>query len=236
MAHGSGQVYVTRCEALATSGDIDAAGSLRRVGEIRLSPLPSLAVPLFEASEGWWRTFGPGTGHIAVPESLATSLAPRLLEGTPVDVGPVTIDSYYRWSDDGRSGSPGLAVIARGVIGVADECWVRTTDPAADSPPLLHWAAVACHGAELAVTPLNPGQGRLTTILEFHNRVSRFAWLAAAVIVGGMATMAWRLRAVELALARAMMGVPRPAAVATAPAIVSCLRHDLEHHQRHSIR
>ncbi len=206
MLLGSDLISAKRCDALAGSGQIAAAGALRQTTQLTLPAMPDLPIAVYEASEGWWHDFGPKSGHVALSEPLARLAAPQLMAGQAANLGELAADSFFAWPEDGRVSSVGLAIVTRGLRGPADECWARTLDPAATNPPLLRW--VLTGEGETSTTKLNPTLGALTSYEDFQHRPSRFAWLAAVVFAGALAGLAWRRRAIELALARSI-GVPR---------------------------
>lgn len=208
-----GRIDGAVCDALVSTGRVQAAGALRRGTPISVSALPANPLPTFETTAGWWKLQQlPADATIAVSDETAEVIAPALATGHPVVVDGHSIDARFAWPDDGRRTTLGYGVVTRTSDGTFDECWARAADPTADLGGLLGGALIPPIDSQNPPqrSQLNPRLGPLTTFTDAPARPSRYAWTIGLLMGALLAWVGVRLRAVEHAHTRAV-GVPSSA-------------------------
>lgn len=202
-----GEIDGTACDSLINTGRVSHSGALRRVNPTGITSLTGNPLPTFEASSGWWSLMSlDPTSSIAISDSTAEVIAPRLGRGNPVMVDDVNVDDRFTWPEDGRRNTISYGLIARGAAGRFDECWAQALDPSDDIKALLASTTTtsAFSPQQPQHTALNPRLGRLTALDDAQNRPTRFSWLLAALVGAVIGFGSVRLRAVEHAQLKAL--------------------------------
>ncbi|MDR1265435.1 MAG: hypothetical protein LBK42_07690 [Propionibacteriaceae bacterium] len=203
-----------RCDALAQTAGVTAAGAIRPAPATRLWSLPSSPVTSLEATPGFIALLAQVgqsvdqdaslVGGVWLSSDLAQvlGLAPGQVMRTAA--GPAVVAGVYSWPDDGRSRELGYAMVVPVPATTAfAQCWAQLWpgDPSLDALPRLSLDG-AVDPAQLSSGQLNPSLGRA------HQASARLAarptawapWAAAGVglVLGYAATRGRRL---ELAAA-----------------------------------
>jgi hypothetical protein len=211
-----GLVDGAACERLTSVAGIEEAGATAQASQ-ELVPIatPQNDIPLHLVTPGFLHVIGaPAEGGIALESSVAAQFGLDRATTLATTAGAIPVAGSYNYPDDGRSPVFQYAALAPvSSSGRFDQCWAEVwpADPA--KWPLLYDALASTPptGVQVSVGQLNSKFGEsLQSTDQFHERTSRWAPVAAALL--GVATVYFvtRLRRLELSMNR-HLGVHRSA-------------------------
>jgi len=216
------QIDGRRCDTLAGTGAIAAAGALRQGAPVRLWAMPGAPIQTIEATPGLIALL-PLIGQPALAGALpsdgvwlSADLA-QTLGASPgstidTDTGRATVAGVYTWPDDGRARDLGyVMVIPVPTDGTFSQCWARIWPPDDDLSGLLFTTVNgATSGNQVSLGQLNTSLGATFDARAMLNgRLTRQAPWAGILIGLALGYVAARSRRLELASALHAR-VPRP--------------------------
>ncbi|MEZ2390558.1 hypothetical protein AB6813_13605 [bacterium RCC_150] len=184
MEHG---IDAQRCDLLARSHGIPAAGALRAVTALGIDAFRGLPTPTFEASPGFGVLLGVDVAldtGVLIPEPLAKRWEVQAGDSVATDQGMMRVAAVFHYPDnDGRDSRLTNAIILPTVGASAfDECWADVWPSTAAFDSLIRTSSVSgTNDANGIVLALNPSMGQyFTGAVEYQERVTRFLPFAAA--------------------------------------------------------
>jgi hypothetical protein len=195
------------CERLPSTGVIEASGALRSTSPVTFTVLPGGPMPAYDATRGLLDLIAPTRSQ---PNAAGIYLSPDAAQALTPDAGPraqavppAVVLGGFGWPDDGRPSVLQYAALgAAPATGSWDQCWARGATPTDDPGSLLRSVLIRppVDATDGVVAQLNPTLGeRLASVEDFRTRPTRWAWIAAVLVGGGIGAVVTALRRVELA-------------------------------------
>lgn len=206
------EVNGRRCDALAGTAGVVAAGALRPGVALDLLALPGTDLRTWEvtpgvvdllAAAGASPVAGSAGPGVWLSDDLALALGARPDDELATSGGTVRVAGIYTWPDDGRARDLGYAVLSPvAAAGAFDRCWAQVWPVDEGVAGLLHTALEPAGVAASRTSPLNASLGSsLDGPQLLAARPTRLAPLAAAMLGAALGLLAVRARRLEIASA-----------------------------------
>lgn len=195
----------SRCDALSTLEGVEGAGGIALARDpLRLPALPATSISLYEVTPGFVGVLGVqpvSEAGIYLSEELAAALS--VTTGDLVPGLDVRVVGVFEYPKDGRLDSLRFAAVApTNTAESFDECWANMTSTYEDDRQVVRGglALTISNPDDVRLTQLNPSHGtEIRSTSLYFDRLSRWAPLLAGVSFLALATVAMRLRKLELA-------------------------------------
>lgn len=209
-----------RCEALAATTGIVAAGAARPAEPTQAVALPGSDLTTWEVTPGLLDVLAvsggqargaPAAGGVWLSADLAATLGVEPGGTLATRAGAAHVAGVYTWPDDGRRRDLGYAVLVP-VAGAGrfDRCWAQVWPPDEGLSGLLRAVVEPTGADEARAGTLNSTLGEgLDAAGMLARRATRPAPAAALAVGVALGLVAVRRRRLELASAL-HAGVPRP--------------------------